>query len=895
GETHGNVEQRVQQQGHELNVKLDIVWQGGVVANRGGIDKLIHKYLKEQGCLVQQFDDTGRDTEWIKCTVGELEKALNVIKEQLYQDELKRQVLGDKFYLELRNWYYWANSNFPDPDTALRIIIRLLFCYFLREKELVPKELFEERFIKEHLKENEEYRYYNAILRNLFFHCLNMPIIERHDIEHKKLIKNVRHVKEQFIKIPFLNGGLFDELEGDEIPLSNRYFFDEEATYDLSELGGSYKVAGIVRILSQYQYKLSLDDVLDREEYVETVDPEFIGKVFESLLACIDADSNATRRKITGSFYTPREVVDYMVNEALDAYLAGTPVLKTADSRRQTAAEVDTERLLYCKILDPACGSGAFPSGIMNEILRRIDPPASERYCTKLKIIQQVIYGVDIQPIAVQISQLRLFLSLIQEIIPDKRKDNCGILPLPNLETKFVCADTLIGLKKTEKNGQRLLQSPKVTETIQDLQSLRRDYFMANTVQEKERLRKYDATLRRILADLMEGAFTHDASEKLMAWNPYNQSQSSPFFDSVWMFGVEKFDIVIGNPPYGAVYPAEHKEYFQQKYDSAKTTDIIVKGNVVGKLKGSLDTFSLFIENGFNSLKTNGYLMFIVPLSVISSDSMTALLDILEKNCSVITVASLCDRPQQIFHLSHKKTAIIGFWKDHQRNKRILSTQMYRKDKETPLKDLLKRFKFINVAGLGLRGRYAKISQPIEKRILKKLRNESHVRIRDLIDENGKPIYYRAAGGMYYNVITNYPSDSTQEKSLLFDKKIANAVGAALSSSLFWWYQQVYSDNLHIKSYEIESFPIPVKRLTPAVRQKIETLYKKYLRDIERHVIEHETTEYKHVTKYKEYKIRYSKALIDAMDDIICPLYGLTKEECEFIKNYELDFRMRGE
>jgi hypothetical protein len=216
---------------------------------------------------------------------------------------------------------------------------------------------------------------------------------------------------------------------------------------------------------------------------------------------------------------------------------------------------------------------------------------------------------------------------------------------------------------------------------------------------------------------------------------------------------------------------------------------------------------------------------------------------------------------------------------------------MYRKNKETPLEKIIKKFKFTNVKGLGLSGRYAKISLPIEKRILKKLRNKSHVQIRDLINEEGKPIYYRSTGGMYYNVITNKTMGSTKERSLYLDKKFTDVIGAVLSSSLFWWYQQVYSNGLDLKSYEIESFPIPVRRLTPAVRRKIESLYQKYLRSIERHVIEHETKEYKHVTKYKEYKIRYSKTLIDAMDDVICPLYGLTEEECEFIKTYELRFR----
>jgi len=145
---------------------------------------------------------------------------------------------------------------------------------------------------------------------------------------------------------------------------------------------------------------------------------------------------------------------------------------------------------------------------------------------------------------------------------------------------------------------------------------------------------------------------------------------------------------------------------------------------------------------------------------------------------------------------------------------------------------------------------------------------------------------------MYYNVVTTETKGSTKERALFIDKKFTNVIGAALSSSLFWWYQQVYSNGLDLKSYEIETFPVPIDTLTTPVRQKIEKLYEQYLQSIERHVNERESQEYKHITKYKEYKIRYSKTLIDAMDDIICPLYGLTEEECEFIKNYELRFRI---
>jgi len=638
GETNGNIEERVKQQGREFNVEKIIVWQDAVITERISIDKRLHRFLKEQGFYVQQFG-TGHDTEWVKCTVADLEKAFEIVREQLYQEEIKRQEVTNEFYIKIRNWYYWTTStNNIDSEYALRLVVRLLFCYFLCEKGLVPKELFDEQFVQKHIKEDEESGYYNAILRNLFFHCLNTPMAERRNIkiEHEKLFKNVKNIKEQFDKIPFLNGGLFNVHVGDDIPLNDDYFFSKKREREIPELGGKHDVWGLIRILSQYEYKLSLDDLLDHADYAQTIDPEFIGKVFESLLACIDADSKETRRKVTGSYYTPREIVDYMVDEALDAYL-GEP------------ATVSPESLLQCKILDPACGSGAFPCGIMNAIMRRLDPDRtldqSARYRRKLEIVRKVIYGVDIQPIAVQITQLRLFLSLIQEIVPDKRKDNYGIEPLPNLETKFVCADALIGLEKREKNGQRTLESPKVTETIKDLQSLRSDYFMASTVQEKERIRKYDATLRRILTDLMEGAFTSDATEKLAAWSPYNQFHSSPFFDSVWMFGVEQFDIVIGNPPYN-VLGTKHPflEFYRRSFRCTAG--------------GKVNLYKLFFEKGLTLIKDNGLLVYITPYNYLTSADSVALRNILLNETTIIKIVDY-EESQRVFESSTQAVAVI--------------------------------------------------------------------------------------------------------------------------------------------------------------------------------------------------------------------------------------------
>ncbi|MDR1484223.1 MAG: N-6 DNA methylase, partial [Planctomycetaceae bacterium] len=257
--------------------------------------------------------------------------------------------------------------------------------------------------------------------------------------------------------------------------------------------------------------------------------------------------------------------------------------------------------------LDPACGSGAFPCGVMNEIIRRIDPdkqlPQQERYQKKLAIIQNVIYGVDIQPMAIQISNLRMFLSLIQEIVPDKRKENYGIEPLPNLETKFICANALIGLTK-EKQGLLTPQSIKVA--VEMLKNNRDQYVTASHPQDKKRLQEYDKKLRSSFAQLLEteAVFPRDTAVHLLQWNPYNQMEAADFFDSQWMFGItEGFDIVIGNPPYGAGLSIEEKFLFKNLFADVHTR--------------TPDTFNYFISKGISLLKNNGVISYIVPNNLL--------------------------------------------------------------------------------------------------------------------------------------------------------------------------------------------------------------------------------------------------------------------------------------
>ena len=218
---------------------------------------------------------------------------------------------------------------------------------------------------------------------------------------------------------------------------------------------------------------------------------------------------------------------------------------------------------------------------------------------------------------------------------------------------------------------------------------------------------------------------------------------------------------------------------------------------------------------------------------------------------------------------------------------------MHRRGNEFDLQKLIDNLQFIDVKGQTLYGRIPKIGSEMEKDILTIIFNNTP--IKTFYDEKGMPIYYRTTGGRYYKVVTNYPTGSTKEKPLYFQKRLTNAIGCILSSSLAFWFYQIYSNNLDWKTYEIENFTIP--NLSTDDIGYLDELYSRYLTDIEANAnVRTSSGESTYnVDSFKEYKIVRSKAIIDEIDDYICPLYGLTQEETDFIKNYELEFRLAGE
>ena len=656
-------------------------------------------------------------------------------------DELDAEALNKRFYQDLLRWFNATVQiiKIPAADKkqlgkeafVIRLINRVLFIWFLKEKGLVEPKLFIAEQIggvlKDYTPANGD-SYYRAVLQNLFFATLNTKTGDRqfrrddsntkaYDEQHRdfalrryaKLIAQPEVLTAWLDKTPFVNGGLFDCLDGHKsksqggggrvdcfsdnpthqkmLSIPNRVFFGEK------EGGG-----GLFDILNKYKFTVEENTPIEQEV---ALDPELLGKTFENLLIYID-------RKETGSYYTPRPIVEFMVRESLLAYFVRAIGANDADQKRLRAllsAEVDYENLPAkqkltkdkiksfidaasdLKLLDPAVGSGAFPMGalmVLTMALKRIDPknaylreremqranrfedsrirtearqvveevfsPQNEHnhYGRKLSLIRDCIYGVDIQPMAVQICRLRFFISLAIEQKTDYNKPNFGIRPLPNLETKIIAADTLVKIQPAD------LFRSSVRDLENELMDTRRDFFTANDRTTKNKCRKKDEVLRqKIKETLCSKNYPAGDGNKISSWDLYDQTTTADWFDPAWMFGVHNgFDVVLGNPPYAVSNDkALRKEFSESVY-------------------GRPNLYGYFIHKSIRDLtKTDGILAFINPKTLLTDAYFSALRKWIMRNTAISEILNITDR-RNVFD-SVIQSVIVNFFQKNAIETRI--------------------------------------------------------------------------------------------------------------------------------------------------------------------------------------------------------------------------------
>lgn len=548
-------------------------------------------------------------------------------------------------------------------------------------------------------------------------------------------------------RIPFLNGGLFEEL--DHYDWQHNDFDIPNDIFSNADTKGR-DADGILDIFDRYNFTMAEDEPLEKEV---AVDPEMLGKVFENLLEVRD-------RKSKGAFYTPREIVHYMCSESLINYLvtkSGIPeedirkfitygeFFKDEDARRtkkdpasgkyvydynkpleMPASILDysnnvnrinelDELLSKVKVVDPAVGSGAFPLGLLNEIVkardtltmymaipmngfqRRMLYAQRSPYQLKTQTIKNCIFACDIEPSATDITKLRLWLALvIEDEIGDKENDEFGEhtkpRKLPNLDCNVLCGNSLIdsfeGIQlicNTEALGNAVSGTmPTVTEQlikghIDNLIEMQERLYNASTSAEKEELKKqiqvvYDAIIMEQLQvnpntmyKYSDPAIRHAASKPFILWPLY--------FPKVFKEN-GGFDICIGNPPYVSVkgISASDKALFRKLFLSAQ---------------GRFNLFCLMIEKGIGLINSAGILCFIQPEGIFTNIEYRHIRKLIVEEASVREVVMFDDR---VFESAAVDTAILRIQKIHSENnviivKRNLQTIVNHIDQKSITKD----------------------------------------------------------------------------------------------------------------------------------------------------------------------------------------------------------------
>jgi hypothetical protein len=584
-------------------------------------------------------------------------------------------------------------------------------------------------------------------------------------------------------------------------------------------------------------------------------------------------------------------------------------------------------------ILDPTCGSGAFLFSALNiiqdlyegcldrmeaflaereagqrsidtktlsffqaELARVAEHPNRRYYVLKSSIVSN-LFGVDIMEEAAEICKLRLFLKIVAQV--DRVED---LEALPDIDFNIRVGNTLVGFTRldevsraitTVRKGQRKLVSDDKKDTLKRIEDQARKADLSfrvfrdvqtargSTVEEiknaKQLLKQTLSSLEQTMNIYIASEYGVDTTNK----GAFSQwiGQYHPFHWLVDFYGTMKaggFDIIIGNPPYLEVNQVGYRPQGLETLES-----------------GAIH--AMCIERSSSLLQTEGAMSMIVPLSLVSTQRMTAVQRILERKSSVF-YANFAWRPGKLFDgVNRALTIFVAIttadhsaystcyrkWASEHRDSLMHLVAYEKVPRERP---------FFWVPKLG-----TEIEQPLLRKMLMIKPTLGRFKGKGKIG-----VFYRTTGGLYWKVFTNFApafkingkaGHSSRETTFAFrNTSLVVPAIALLSSDLFWWWYTITSNLRDLNPSDIEWFPVPDGVLDD---KKLETLGKEYLKDLVDHSdmltrVQKQTG----TTQTQSFKIQQSKQIIDKIDQRLAKLYGLSDEELDFIRNYDIKFRM---
>ena len=549
---------------------------------------------------------------------------------------------------EIRKEFYeavaaWTRARQNSKSSAyrqalLRHLIRTVFSWILKEDGIIPSEAFEEQFAMRYGAGD----YHKTILSFLFHSRLNTPISQR--TAHPTL-----EIDTAMATAPFLNGSLFAVHPGDDdLNISDDEYF-----------GTDPDRPGLFTIMSRYNWTTSEHTPNESEQ---TIDPEMLSNLFENLVAATEFWTNNPERMPRGTYYTPADVATEMVKDALtaavqrqapacltDAHLRdlfgnpepNLPIMNDREIRKLRNA------IAKLSIFDPAVGSGEFPFIVANALKTALTTLGDRDENLTRRIIEEQLYAQDINPMATQIARLRLFITIMAA-----ERNRTETQPLPNLEGRIVCADTLATVANPDwrpaMTGGLEDTDAQIRDALTELAQVRSRWRDAHTEDKKAAIRAQDAVARDRLLEALNQTGNDDHPE-LMPFAQYKLLEPGPaaatdarllFYEPDW-YG---FDVVIGNPPYESIakgQPTRDRNAVKRQLRQRKQYQTVDGG----------DLYNLFCEVALTLVKQkDGVVTLIVPLSLAFGKDQPATRRIFERRAKRILLRHQDIRPDKTFH-----------------------------------------------------------------------------------------------------------------------------------------------------------------------------------------------------------------------------------------------------